>query len=74
MRHRHSHTTVLAKNYINSTPIIGKTAASKKSLESGVLYRGIGHVIDDENILAVKVRIQLQYILFDSPQIIRGCK
>jgi len=46
-----THTTILASNVVNSNIVIGKYANNKLPL----LYRGIGHAIDDNNILAMKV-------------------
>lgn len=48
-----SHNSILAKNHIQSAPILGDYGTSENS--SPVLYRGIGHVIDDENKLAIKI-------------------
>ena len=45
--------SVLSSNYLKSSPILGAYAAS--SYPAPVLFRGIGHAVDDNNILAIKV-------------------
>eukprot|EP01041_Mallomonas_annulata_P000642 gene642-1237_t len=47
------HTTILASNSIPSSAVLGKYYTSKNS--APVIYRGIGHVVDDDNVLAVKI-------------------
>ena len=44
---------VLSSNYLKSSPILGAYAASKSP--APVLFRGIGHAVDESNILATKV-------------------
>ena len=46
------HTTIYTNNAISSKPILGDFI---KADNSPVLYRGIGHVVDDTNVLAIKV-------------------
>ena len=45
---------VLSSSFLPSHPILGEYAASK-SAAMPVLFRGIGHAVDDNNVLAVKV-------------------
>lgn len=47
------HTGILASNAIKSGVILGKYALNKNS--APVLFRGVGHAVDNNNILAVKV-------------------
>lgn len=47
------HTAILAKNFIASPYVLGKYASGEKPMP--ILYKGIGHVVDDNNILAVKI-------------------
>mmetsp|Transcript_32652 Transcript_32652/g.33298 ORF Transcript_32652/g.33298 Transcript_32652/m.33298 type:complete len:462 (-) Transcript_32652:143-1528(-) len=47
------HTTILSKKFVPSEAILGEYIASAKP--APVLYRGIGHVVDDDNVLAVKI-------------------
>jgi len=47
------HTAILAKNHISSPYVLGKYVSGGNP--APILYKGIGHVVDDENILAVKI-------------------
>jgi len=47
------HTSVLASNAVKSSVILGKYSDLPAS--SAILYRGIGHAVDEKNILSVKV-------------------
>lgn len=46
-----THTTILASNVVDNAVVVGKYGNNKLPL----LYNGIGHAIDDNNILAMKV-------------------
>jgi len=47
------HTTILAKNHLESPYVLGNYVSGGNPMP--ILYKGIGHVVDDDNILAVKV-------------------
>ena len=49
----HLHASILSNNTINSEIILGKYYFEKDS--SPILYRGISHKVESENIFAVKV-------------------
>lgn len=43
---------VLSTNYLKSSPVLGAYSASNQP--APVLFRGIGHAVDENNILAIK--------------------
>jgi oligosaccharyltransferase complex subunit beta len=43
---------VLSTNYLKSSPVLGAYSAANQP--APVLFRGIGHAVDDNNILAIK--------------------
>jgi len=45
------HTSVLSNNTIKSPVVLGNYALNP----APILYRGIGHTVDDENVLALKI-------------------
>jgi oligosaccharyltransferase complex subunit beta len=45
--------SLLSSNFLKNTAILGAYASTKTS--APVLFRGIGHAVDDSNILAIKV-------------------